>query len=163
MSRKLAREIAFKVVFSENFRVQSMEDKALENEKLIDALIKDKELVIGEENNSDNAIKDSISKEDRNYIESLIDGINTKTDELDDIIKKYLKGWTMDRIGKTDLAILRLAVYEILYREDIPYKVSINEAVELAKLYCDETSPSFINGVLAGVVNSMTNDEKAEE
>lgn len=159
MSRKLAREIAFKVVFSENFRVQNTELKAQENEKLIEALIQDNELV--SEDNADS--KDNISKEDRAYIESLINGITTKQEELDKIIKQYLKGWTMDRIGKTDLAILRLAVYEILYREDIPYKVSINEAVELAKTYCDETSPSFINGVLAGVVNSLSKDNKMEE
>ena len=61
----------------------------------------------------------------------------------------------MDRISKTDLAILRLAVYEILYRDDIPYKVSVNEAVELAKLFSDDSSPSFINGVLAGVINEL--------
>ena len=79
--------------------------------------------------------------------------------ELDEKIKPYLKGWTMDRIGKTDLAILRLAVYEIFYRDDIPYKVSINEAVELAKSFCDDASPSFINGVLAGVVNSLSEEK----
>ena len=84
-------------------------------------------------------------------------GIAEKKDELDEKIKTYLKGWTMDRISKTDLAILRLAVYEMLYREDIPCKVSINEAIELAKAFCEETSPAFINGVLAGVVNSLEN------
>ena len=61
----------------------------------------------------------------------------------------------MDRISKTDLAILRVAVYEMLYREDIPYKVSVNEAVELAKIFSDGTSPSFINGVLAGVISEL--------
>ena len=61
----------------------------------------------------------------------------------------------MDRISKTDLAILRLAIYEITYREDIPYKVSVNEAVELAKTFSDSTSSSFINGVLAGVVTEL--------
>ena len=65
----------------------------------------------------------------------------------------------MDRIGKTDLAILRLAVYEIFYRDDIPYKVSINEAVELAKVFCDESSTAFINGVLAGVIGSLSEEK----
>ena len=61
----------------------------------------------------------------------------------------------MERISKTDLAILRLAIYEILYREDIPYKVSVNEAVELAKSFSDNASPSFINGVLAGIIDEL--------
>ena len=61
----------------------------------------------------------------------------------------------MERISKTDLAILRLATYEILYRDDIPFKVSVNEAVELAKSFSDDSSPSFINGVLAGVINGL--------
>ena len=61
----------------------------------------------------------------------------------------------MERIGQTDLAILRLAIYEILYRDDIPYKVSINEAVELAKKYGEDKSKNFVNGILASVVKEM--------
>ena len=59
----------------------------------------------------------------------------------------------MERICKTDLAILRLAIYEIMHREDIPDKVSVNEAVELAKAFSEDASPSFINGVLAGILS----------
>lgn len=156
MSRKLAREIAFKVVFSSNFQ-NGNEDC----ENLIDDLLHDKYLAEEkeiEENSIKEALQD-ISEEDKKYIEEVTTGILDKISELDEKIKTYLKGWTMDRIGKTDLAILRLAVYEILYREDIPYKVSINEAVELAKMFCDETSPAFINGLLAGIVNSLTTTE----
>lgn len=139
MSRKLARELTFKVVFSTNFQSE-VED--IEN--LIENLVNDSEL------------SEEVTSEDRKYIEEISFGVLKNKQELDEQIEKYLKGWTMDRIGKTDLAILRLAVYEILYRDDIPYKVSINEAVELAKLFCDESSPAFINGVLAGVVNSLS-------
>ncbi len=159
MSRKLAREIAFKVIFSDNFKVEAEEQKE-KNSNLINSLIEDKELIRNEDEFN---ISDSISEEDKIYIESVAKAVHEKEEELDNTIKKYLKGWTMERISKTALAILRLAVYEIKYREDIPYKVSINEAVELAKLYCDDTAPSFINGVLAGVLTEISDDTKVEE
>jgi len=72
--------------------------------------------------------------------------------ELDDEIAKRLKGWKLGRISRASLALLRLAVCEILYFDDIPPGASINEAVELAKLYGDEQAPKFINGVLGSVV-----------
>ncbi len=143
MSRKIAREVAFKIIFSNEFEQSSIKE-------LIENIVSDNEL-------AETTNKNDISSEDKKYIEQVVLGIAEKKDELDEKIKTYLKGWTMDRISKTDLAILRLAVYEMLYREDIPCKVSINEAVELAKAFCEETSPAFINGVLAGVVNSLEN------
>ena len=91
------------------------------------------------------------------YIKSISKGVSEKVSELDEAISKHLKGWKMERICKTDLAILRLAIYEILYRDDIPYKVSVNEAVELAKSFGEDSSPSFINGVLAGIVKDSAN------
>lgn len=154
MSRKLAREIAFKVVFSNNFQSTEGITSDLIHE-LVETLAKDVEFI-----NAEN--EDNLSTEDRKYIDEISMGVMQKTEELDDKIKTYLKGWTMDRIGKTDLAILRLAVYEILYREDIPYKVSINEAVELAKRFCDDTSPSFINGVLAALIHSLPESQEGE-
>ena len=135
MSRKVARELSFKVIFSFNFQSEDEE---------IESLI----------NNLENETND-ITKEDKEYIKDIVTGIIEHKDKLDETIKKYLKEWTMARISKTDLAILRLATFEILYREDIPYKVSINEAVELAKMFSDDSSPSFINGVLAGVVSGL--------
>ena len=135
MSRKVARELSFKVIFS--FYFQN------ENEQ-IESLI----------NNLENETKD-INSEDKEYIKEIVNGVTENKEKLDETIKKYLKQWTMERISKTDLAILRVAVYEILYREDIPYKVSVNEAVELAKAFSDNSSPSFVNGVLAGVINDL--------
>jgi len=76
----------------------------------------------------------------------------THRDEIDKIISESLKDWSINRIAKTDLAILRLAFYEIIY-VGLPYKVCINEAVELAKIYSPDKSPSFINGVLGSYVN----------
>ena len=135
MSRKTARELAFKVIFAENFQNEEVSPDEIRN-----ALLKETELM------------DDVSKEDMNYINEISHGVYIKSAELDEHIKKHLKGWTMDRICKTDLAILRLAIYEILYRDDIPFKVSINEAIELAKQFSEENSPSFVNGVLAEIV-----------
>ena len=160
MSRKLAREIAFKIVFSNNFQFEDVEinnvEEAEETRKaqLLENIISDK----NSEEDTKN-VNDDISAEDKKYITEVTKGVAEKINELDEKIKPYLKGWTMDRFGKTDLAILRLAVYEIFYRDDIPYKVSINEAVELAKSFCDDSSPSFINGVLAGIINSLSEEK----
>ena len=74
--------------------------------------------------------------------------------EIEELITKYALNWSLDRIAKVDLAILKLAICEVVYmNDDVPIKVSINEAVDLAKLYCDDKSPKFINGILGSVVN----------
>lgn len=136
MSRKSAREVAFKVVFASNFQ-----NEEINLEEIMIALLKENENI------------EDINGEDRKYIQEISSGVCEKVAELDETIEKHLKGWTMERICKTDLAILRLAIYEILYRDDIPNKVSVNEAVELAKSFSEENSPSFINGVLAEIIN----------
>ena len=73
-------------------------------------------------------------------------------DFLKSVVSRFLRGFNIDRIYKIDLAILYVACYEILFMPDVPEKVSVNEAVELAKTYSTDKSPSFINGVLAGVI-----------
>lgn len=90
-----------------------------------------------------------ISDEDREYIINRENDIISKLPEIDKLIGEKATGWTVDRMGKVDIAIIRLAVFEILFDEDIPVGVSINEAVELAKKYGREESGSFVNGVLA--------------
>ena len=90
---------------------------------------------------------------DREYLTVIVNNIKDNKNEIDSLINKYAKNWTVDRMAKVDLAILRLATCEVLYALDIPTKVSINEAIELAKLYCDEKSPKFINGILGSIVN----------
>lgn len=82
-------------------------------------------------------------------------GVLENMDRLDDEISRCLTGWKLSRIPKINLAILRLAVYEILFEEDIPYSVSINEAVEIAKKYSGNEDASFINGVLGTIVRGM--------
>lgn len=80
--------------------------------------------------------------------------------EIDNIISKNIENWTIDRLPKTELAILRNAVTEIIYIDSIPVKVSINEAVRMAKKYGDEKSYAFINSVLSKIVKSLDRDNK---
>lgn len=86
-----------------------------------------------------------------NYAKALFEGVDSKIEELDEIINAYSKGWKTNRLPKVNLAILRLAIYEIKYVDDVPASVAINEAVELAKKYSGEGDYSFINGILGSV------------
>ena len=134
MNRTEMRELAFKLIYSleiqntDNIEEQLelfFQQNGIENKKIVE------------------------------YIEDIILGINKYNVEIEDIIKKCLtEKWTIERISKINLSILKLAVYEIKYK-DIPYKAEINEAVELAKKYGEDTSSRFINGALATVVKQM--------
>lgn len=93
-----------------------------------------------------------LKEEDLAYIEQKINGILEHLADIDESINDVAQGWKTSRMGKVDLSLIRLAVYEIRYEEDIPDKVAINEAVELAKRYGTDDSASFINGVLAKFV-----------
>ncbi len=87
--------------------------------------------------------------EEYSYLTSRFQAILDKLEEIDGILTETSSGWKLNRMGKVDLTILRLAVYELRFDEDIPDKVAINEAVELAKKFGGDESPGFINGVLA--------------
>lgn len=89
------------------------------------------------------------SDEERAYITGKVNDIVAKMEEIDAAINEVAEGWKTRRMGKVDLTLIRLAVYEMKYEEDIPVKVAINEAVELAKQYGTDDSPAFINGILA--------------
>jgi len=94
----------------------------------------------------------NVSEEsDREYMLDVVKGVIEHEPELDNLISKHLKGWTIRRIPKVDLAIIRLSCYEMKYRDDIPANVSINEAVELTKKYSGEDSKTFVNGVLGKI------------
>lgn len=88
------------------------------------------------------------------YAAALYSGVCEKQEAIDAVISANLKGWKIGRVSKVNLAILRLAVYEICFDEDVPASVAINEAVELAKRYGGEDDSAFINGVLGAVVRS---------
>lgn len=89
-----------------------------------------------------------IREKDHAYIEEKYENICAVLPEIDEKIAGAAKGWKLERIGKSDLSILRLGVYEMLYDDDIPVGVAINEAVELAKSFGENESASFINGIL---------------
>lgn len=89
---------------------------------------------------------------DRNFLIERVEKMASKTQELDERINKVAQGWKTRRMGKVELTILRQALYEMEYDEDVPQKVAINEAVDIAKKYGGKDSPAFINGVLAKLV-----------
>ncbi len=94
----------------------------------------------------------SWKEKDKTYIFEKVEKISEKLEEIDAKINEVSEGWKTGRMGTVDLTLIRLAVYEMLYEEDVPAKVAINEAVELAKQYGTDNSPSFVNGVLAKLV-----------
>jgi len=95
-----------------------------------------------------------------------INGVFSNIHQIDKLIKMHLKGWSIERISKIDLSILRLATYEILFETKVNEKISINEAVELSKVYSDKDSPRFVNGVLGSIskdtVKEVANIDKTQ-
>ena len=124
MSRRDARDIGFKLVFSYSF------DKEENNEVLEEYLA-------------------SVDADDGAYIREVYKGVTSHYDELVEEVSKHADKFEIDRIYKVDLAILLLAVYEIKYMDQVPFKVSVDEAVNLAHKYSTEKSGKFINGILS--------------
>ncbi|HEX3033215.1 MAG TPA: transcription antitermination factor NusB [Bacillota bacterium] len=93
-----------------------------------------------------------LEDEDREFARDLVTGTCSHLAEIDAIIRRVAVDWQLDRIAKVDRSILRLALYEIVYRKDVPDAVAVNEAVELAKLYSTDDSGKFVNGILGKVV-----------
>lgn len=125
--RKTARENAFKLIFEK--------------------LINDESDELGYA-----ALTEVLDENDKDFLDAIVGGVEKEKDFLKSVVSRFLRGFNIDRIYKIDLAILYVACYEILFMPDVPEKVSVNEAVELAKTYSTDKSPSFINGVLAGVI-----------
>lgn len=95
----------------------------------------------------------SIPEKDRDEILQKLKRMIAKLPEIDKKISAHSKGWKLDRIAKAELAILRLAVYEAVYDDEVPVGVAVNEAVELAKTYGEDNGASFVNGILGKIVN----------
>ncbi len=134
MKRSAIRELTFRLIYS--LEIQKAENLEEQIELYLEC----------------NEVEDEEAKE---YIKDAILGINEHIEEIQELIEKNLKAdWKIDRISKIDLSLLKLAIYEIKYKE-IPYKVAINESLELAKKYGEETSKNFINGILASVVKEI--------
>lgn len=100
-----------------------------------------------------------IREADRIELADKFHGVAAHVEELDSMINDKSTGWKVGRLPKADLTVLRLAVYEIMFDENVPDNVAVNEAVELAKQYCGDSSPRYINGVLAAVVRERSNTD----
>lgn len=135
MNRSAAREQAFKLLYSLEIQKENLQEQI--------------ELYFENEEISNEKTKE--------YINNIVNGIEKNISEIEPKISENLKkDWKLDRISKINLVLLKLAIYEILYTET-PYKVVINEVVEIAKKYGDDTSPNFINGILASIVKESEN------
>lgn len=130
MTRREIRELIFKMVFRVEFH--SEEEIPQQMRLFMDAL-------------------DAAGEKDRAYMEQKVKDIIAHLEEIDTLIDQSAKNWKTSRMAKVELTLIRLAVYEIKFEPDIPTGVAINEAVELAKLYGEDNSASFVNGVLARI------------
>lgn len=130
MNRTKTRELAFMLIYQREIQKE-----------------------VGEENLEIFYESNEIEEEDqKEYLKDILFGVSKNEEEFLDLIKRHLKeNWTIDRISKVNVSVLKLVLYEMLYC-DLPYKVAINEAVELAKKYSDEQAGAFINGILASIV-----------
>ncbi len=128
MSRRKVREIILQIIFQHDFQRDEFKKYAFK-------YLNDQPL----------------SKSDKVFSENFLDCFIKNLKIVDEKIIKNLKGWSIERLSKIDLAILRLACYEIMFEDEIPTNVSINEAVELAKKYTEVESRKFINGVLDAI------------
>jgi len=129
MTRKMAREEAFILIFEKAFNDSTVEE-------ILEIAADVRDLVPDE------------------YINTVFKGVFDNLEELDGIISEKAVGWKISRISKTALSVLRLSIFEIKFMEDIPESVSINEAVELCKKYATKEDASFVNGILASVVKN---------
>ncbi len=126
MTRHDAREQAFIIIFEKSLNGLSV-DEIIEN------------------------AKDAREFRENGFILSTVNGVFENIGEIDKVIEAHLKGWKIERISKVCLAVLRLSVYEILFSEDVPASVSINEAVELCKKFATAEESSYVNGILGNV------------
>lgn len=130
MQRTAMRELAFKLIYE-------IEVQKGESEEHIQIFVENNEI-------TDEKVIE--------HLTNVVKGLKANEAEIDELISKNLKeNWSLNRISKITLSLLKLAIYEMIYTE-VPYKVAINEAVELAKKYADEAAPTFVNGILASVV-----------
>ena len=147
MTRREMREHCFKMLFGVDF--YPAEEKEEQLERYFEA---PKEDVTGEDG-KDEILHDPFEKEeDRAYLEKRVEKIMELIPEIDEKINEIAEGWRTRRMGKVELTILRLAVFEMKYDEEIPEKVAINEAVELAKKFGGDEAPAFVNGILAKLI-----------
>ena len=138
MNKSASRELAFKVLYSVQMQ-KNMEEEQFDFF----------------------CMENDITESTKKYIQDILFGIKENEEKINNLISSNLKqGWNIERISKIDLALLKIAIYEIIEKK-IQFKIIVNEVVELAKKYSDDSSPSFINGILASIIkqNNLLNEE----
>ena len=136
MSRTMSRETAYLLLFSNQFKSPEVSTEAIV------------EILDGK----------PISEDEINYIKMLVSGVNEHREELEEIIKRNLVGYSFERVVSTDLIAILLAVYELKFCKDTPEKVVINEAINLVKKYSTEKSAGFVNSVLSKINKEISNE-----
>ncbi len=142
MKRRLARELAVQCLYQ-------MEMNEATAEEALDMVFQEAK----GDNEADVMLQDEHAL--RKYARELIVGSEQHKSDIDELLAGYLKDWKMDRLSRVDRQILRIAVYEMAYRDDVPPKVAINEAIELAKHFGVEESGRFVNGVLGQLIKDL--------
>ncbi len=140
MKRQDLRKYAFLITFGRSISFDSPEE-ALQN--FLETFKDDYEKENGK-----------FSANNLEFVKDIIFGIHKNIEVIDETIKKYSKGYTIERISKVALAALRVSIYEILFRDDIPDKVSVNEAIEIVKTYEGEETKKFVNGILGNLLRA---------
>lgn len=132
MGRRASREMAMKLLYQMEIQKEDREEQLSEAYEA-----------------------NSLNEKDRSYITDVVQGVFKNQQFIDALVMEYAKGWKLNRISKVDLSVLRLCIYELHYRHDIPWSVSVNEAVELAKKYSGEEAGSFVNGILGRITDTL--------
>ena len=154
MTRGNARELALHLIYGRAFTGE-------EPEQVISTrLEKEYYAQLGGEND---VYSERPSRAQMRYIDTVVSGVANREEELDEQIRKYAIGWDISRISKLARCILRLAIYEIQYVEDVPAGVAVSEAVRIAKKYNDDDTGAFVNGILGSYVRSLTPADEAKQ
>lgn len=142
MQRSAMRELAFQMIYGLEMQ------KEEENPEQVDIFVESNEIT------DEKAIQ---------YLRDIQKGLVENSKTINTLIENNLKeNWSLNRVSKINLSLIKIAIYEMLYK-DLPYKVAINEVVELAKRYSDDSAPVFINGILASIVKDKNLNDKKEE
>ncbi|WP_433939212.1 transcription antitermination factor NusB [Paenibacillus lautus] len=142
MKRRVAREIVVQSLYQ-------MEMNEVDSLEAVSMLLSE----AAEENETERVIGDEVQMKE--YVLQLVNGTWESKDSIDELLAHYLKGWQVSRLSRVDRQILRLAVYELTYRDDVPGKVAVNEAIELSKHFGTEESGKFVNGVLGRMIQEL--------
>lgn len=146
MTRANARELAVHLIYAQQFTGD-------EPEQMVAARL-EKEYYKGL-SDENQVYSDRPNKYQVAYIDTVVTGVVNRVDELNEIIQKFSIGWDISRISKLTRTVLQLAIYEILYMEDVPTGVAISEAVRIAKMYDGDDTGSFVNGILGAFARSL--------